>query len=186
MVKGAASCFCATVCPPAVGGFLCLLSLDRLHLHSQPPLLILLVAQFTIACLGPVLGACPVMTTTVGPPPSVFNAGQPADTPTANLWESFSWKAAYYRGSAAVHLTVVITMLLDIIFNIHFCADLLQHWAFWKTSWMLLDLLDKGLKSANWHYAKLRPSWLPLLMLLTVNWMERSLIWQQLQVTTLV
>lgn len=94
-----------------------MLSLDQLHLHSQPPLLILLVAQFTIARLGPVLGACPVMTTTVGPPPSVFNAGQPADTPTANLWEIFSWKAAYYRGYAAVHLTVVINVFLDIIYN---------------------------------------------------------------------
>lgn len=84
--------FCASVCPPAVGGFLCLLSLDRLHLHNQPPLLILLVAQFTIAHLGPVLGACPEMTTAVGPPPPVFNAGQPADTPTANLWENFPGK----------------------------------------------------------------------------------------------
>lgn len=68
MAKGATTCFCVAVCPLAVGGFLCLLSLDWLHLHSQSPLLILLVAQFTIAHLGPVLGACPVMTTAVGPP----------------------------------------------------------------------------------------------------------------------
>lgn len=70
MVKRAASCFSATVCPPVVGGLLCLLSLDWLHLHSQSPLLILLVTQFTIARLGPVLGACPVMTTTVAPSPT--------------------------------------------------------------------------------------------------------------------
>ncbi len=187
MVKGAASCFFATVCPPAVGGFLCLLSLDRLHLHSQPPLLILLVAQFTIARLGPVLGACPVMTITIAPPLSVCLQRR------TTCWHTnrqsvgiFSWKAAYYRGSAAVHIILVINMLLDIIFNIHFCADLLERWTFWKIIWMLLDLLDKGLKRANWHFAKLRPSWLQLLKLLTVNWMESSLTWQQLQVITLV
>ncbi len=184
MVKGAASCFFATVCPPAVGGFLCLLSLDRLHLHSQPPLLILLVYYSTSR-------PCPWSVSSNDyyccPPLSICLQRR------TTCWHTnrqsvgiFSWKAAYYRGSAAAHLTLVINMLLDIIFNIHFCADLLERWTFWKITWMLLDLLDKGLKRAKWHFAKLRPSWLQLLKLLTVNWMESSLTWQQLQVITLV
>lgn len=126
MAKGATACFCVAVCPLAFGGFLCLLSLDWLHLHSQSPLLILLVAQFTIAHLGPVLGACPVMTTAVGPPFACLQRRTTCWHTNRQSVGKFSWKAAYSRCSAAVHLNVVINVLLDIIFNIHFCADLLQ------------------------------------------------------------
>lgn len=103
MARKATIGLCVCVCPPEVGGSLCLLSLGWLHLHSQPPLLILLVTQFTIACLGPVFGVCPMMTTAVSPSSNAFNAGQPADTPTANLWENMPSKC-----STAVLLSINI------------------------------------------------------------------------------
>lgn len=57
----------------------------------------------------------------------------------------FSWKAAYSRCSAAVHLNVVINVLLDIIFNIHFCVDLQQWSLYSEKNYHLLGSAPLGL-----------------------------------------
>lgn len=73
-----------------------------------------------------------------------------------------SWKAAYSRHSAAVHLIVVINVLRDIIFNIHFCADLLQ-WSPYSEK--------------KWPFASLRPSWFTVSNAFQST-KKRSLTWQ--------